>query len=216
MYIIIVGGGKIGYHLARSLLSKGHEILIVEKERSRFLELSSEFGENVVLGDGADSKILKEIGCNRADVLVAVTGEDEDNLVICQMAKILYMTPKIIARVNNPENEEILTILGVDVAISVTRIINNIITKTVDKSILLPLLPIKEGKVEIVQTEISSSSKIIGKPIMKINLPKDCIIICVIRGDNVIFPKGETILQEGDTIIAIVSREYEKELRDIL
>lgn len=215
MYIVIVGGGKVGYHLARSLLSKGHEIVIVEKERSMFLELSLEFGENVVLGDGADSKILKEIGCNRADVLVAVTGEDEDNLVICQMAKVLYMTPKTIARVNNPENEALLTILGVDVAISATRIINNIITKTVDKSILLSLLPIKEG-IEIVQTEILSGSKIIGKPIMKINLPKDCIIICVIRGDNVILPKGDTTLHEGDTIIAIVSHKYEKELRDLL
>jgi len=216
MYIIIVGGGKVGYHLARSLMSKGHEILIVEKERSRFLELSLEFGENVVLGDGSDSRVLKQIGCNRADVLVAVTGEDADNLVICQMAKILYMTPKTIARVNNPENEEILTILGVDVAISATRIINNIITKTVDKSVLLPLLPIKEGKIDIVQTEVSSNSKIIGKPIMNINLPKDCIIICAIRGDNVILPRGDTVLQEGDTIIAIVSQEYEKELRDLL
>jgi len=216
MYVIIVGGGKIGYHLARSLLSQGHEVLVVEKDKSRYQELSAEFGENVIWGDGANSRVLKEMGCNRADVLVAVTGADQDNLVICQMAKVLYMTPKTIARVNDPDNEEILKSLGVDVTISGTRMINNFISKTVDKNVFLPLIQIKEGQVEIVQAELSSRSPIAGRAINQVHLPKDCIIICTVRKDEVVLPKGNTVLKDGDIVIAIVTKEKEKELRSLL
>lgn len=216
MYVIIVGAGKLGYYLSKSLLAESHEILLVEKDKARFQELAGEFGESIVWGDGAEARTLKEIGANRADVFVAVTGDDEDNLVICQMAKIMYMVGRTIARVNDPKHEEIFTSLGIDATVSTTRVINNIISQEVDAGSLLPLLAIKGGKIEIIETELSSDSQFVAKAIADINLPDECIIISVIRGDDVIVPKGNTVLKSGDTIIVLTSKEKEAELKKIL
>ena len=216
MYVIIVGAGKLGYNLTKSLLAENHEVLLVEKDKSRYQELTSGFGENIVWGDGAEARTLKEIGVNRADVLVAVTGDDEDNLVICQMAKIMYMVPRTIARVNDPKNEEIFTSLGIDATVSTTRLINNIISQEVDAGSLLPLLALKGGKIEIIETELSSDSKLVNKAIADVNLPDECIIISVIREDDVIVPKGNTVLKSGDTIIALAAKEKEAELKKFL
>lgn len=216
MYVIIVGAGKLGYYLSKSLLAESHEILLVEKDKARFQELTGEFGESIVWGDGAEARTLKEIGANRADVFVAVTGDDEDNLVICQMAKIMYMVGRTIARVNDPKHEEIFTSLGIDATVSTTRVINNIISQEVDAGSLLPLLAIKGGKIEIIETELSSDSQFVDKSIADIFLPDECIIISVIRGDDVIVPKGNTVLKSGDTIIVLTSKEKEAELKKIL
>jgi trk system potassium uptake protein TrkA len=216
MYVIIVGAGKLGYHLAKNLLAESHEILLVEKDKGRYNELIGEFGENIVWGDGAEARILKEIGVNRADVLVAVTGDDEDNLVICQMAKIMYMIPRTIAKVNDPKHEEIFTSLGIDATVSSTRVINNIISQEVDAGSLLPLLALKGGKIEIIETELSSDSALVDKAIADVKLPDECIIISVIRGEDVIVPKGNTILKSSDTIIALASKEKEAELKKLL
>lgn len=216
MYVIIVGAGKLGYYLSKSLLAESHEILLVEKDKARFQELAGEFGESIVWGDGAEARTLKEIGANRADVFVAVTGDDEDNLVICQMAKIMYMVGRTIARVNDPKHEEIFTSLGIDATVSTTRVINNIISQEVDAGSLLPLLAIKGGKIEIIETELSSDSQFVDKSIADIFLPDECIIISVIRGDDVIVPKGNTVLKSGDTIIVLTSKEKEAELKKIL
>ncbi|MCX7918390.1 MAG: NAD-binding protein [bacterium] len=215
MYVIVVGGGKVGYNLTKVLLAEGHEVLLVEKDPARYTKLNEELGETVILGDGAELETLKVTGMNRADVLVAVTGSDEDNLIICQMAKIVYFIPKTIARVNDPKNEEIMQMLGIDVTVNSTRIINTLIEEKVDSSMVIPLLSLQGGNVEIVKIELSKDAPVVNKQIQKIQLPNDCILIAVIRERTVVIPKGETELKPGDTIIAIIPSSSREQFREL-
>jgi trk system potassium uptake protein TrkA len=207
MYVIVVGGGRIGSNLTKLLLSEKHEVLLVEKEPARYRKLSDDFGESVILGDGAELGTLMDMGVNRADVLVAVTGADQDNLIICQLAKVLYLIPRTIALVNDPKNEELFRNLGVDSVVSSTSIIGALIEEKIDAGMVIPLLALKGGDMEIFQTELPSDSPLVGKKISKLTLPDDCIIVAAFRGNEVIIPKGETILKEGDTIITLIKKE---------
>jgi trk system potassium uptake protein TrkA len=207
MYVIIVGGGQVGYSLARMLISEKHEVLLVEKDSQRYNKLSEELGEQVILGDGTELDTLMDMGVNRADVLAAVTGTDQDNLIICQMAKILYLIPRTIARVNDPQNEEVFQNLGVDATVSSTRIIGSLIEEKIDAGMLIPLLALRGGEVEIFQTQLSPDSLLVNKKISKLSLPQDCIIIAALRENQVIIPKGDTVLMENDTIITLVGKE---------
>jgi len=200
MYIIIVGGGDVGLSLTRLLQEEEHEVVLVEKDPTRFAKLSEELGESVILGDGAELGTLLDMGANRADVLVAVTGTDQDNLVICQLAKLIYLIPRTIAKVNDPKNEELFSSLGVDATVSSTRTIASLIEEKIDAGMAIPLLAFKEGGVEIFKTELSKESSLI-------KLPKDCIIIAGLRGNEVIIPRGDTRFREGDTIIMLIRKE---------
>lgn len=215
-FIIVVGAGKTGYNLTKLLIAEGHEVLLVEKDKARYFELNAELGENIFFGDAGESEILKAIGTNRANVVVAATGDDDTNLVICQMAKIMYMIPRTIARISNPKNEDIFSSLGVDNVVNTTKMVNSLIEKEVDAGMLIPVMEIKGGKVEIVETEISSDSPVINKVIRDIKLPEDCLIVSVIRGEDVIFPHGNTQLKAGDTVLALTTKEQKEELRKIL
>lgn len=215
-FVIVVGAGKTGYNLTKLLMEEGHEVLLVEKNKSRYFELNNELGENIFLGDASESEVLKNIGTNRANVLVAVTGDDDTNLVICQMAKIMYMIPRTIARISNPKNEDIFSSLGVDNVVNTTQIVNSLIEKEVDAGMIVPVMELKGGKVEIVETEISSNSPVVNKQIKDIRLPDDCLIVSIVRGDDVIFPHGNTILEKNDTVMALVSKDKKAELRKIL
>lgn len=143
MYVIVVGGGQVGINLLKLLQAEGHEVLLVEKESGRYSQLVEELGESVILGDGTELGTLMDTGANRADVLVAATGADQDNLIICQMAKILYYIPKTIARVNDPKNEEMFQTLGVDATVSATRIIGSLIEEKIDPGLAIPLMALK-------------------------------------------------------------------------
>jgi trk system potassium uptake protein TrkA len=168
-------------------------------------------------GDGSTVEVLKEAGVNRADVIVAATGNDEDNLVICQVAKLVFLRPRTIARVNNPRNEELFTGLGVDASISATKIINAIIEEQVKAGdMMIPLLTLKEGDVEIVEVELTRSSHILKKKIKDLSLPPGSIFIAVIRGKEVIIPSGETEFQPEDKVLALVKRTSEQALREML
>ncbi len=216
MFIIVVGAGKMGLSLTRLLISEGHEVLLVEKEKERYNELYQELGENISMGDAAESDVLKNIGTNRANVVVAVTGDDETNLVICQMAKIMYMIPRTIARISNPKNEDIFSTLGVDNVVNTTKIVNSIIEKEVDPGMLVPILEMKGGKVEIIETEVASNSLILKKAIKDIKFPEECLIVSIVRDEEVVFPHGNTVLQQGDTVMILVSKEKRSELRKLL
>ncbi|HSR12171.1 MAG TPA: TrkA family potassium uptake protein, partial [Thermodesulfobacteriota bacterium] len=153
MYIIVVGAGKVGYHLTKLLLSQGHEVMLIEKDRVKVSAMMDELGESVLSGNGSTVATLREAGANRADAVVAVTGHDEDNLVICQLCKMLFFTPRTIARVNNPANEGTFWTLGIDVTVSATRLINAIIQEQVTSpDLLTPLLTMRGGDTDIVQT----------------------------------------------------------------
>lgn len=207
MYIVIVGGGDVGLSLTRLLQEEEHEVVLVEKDPPRYAKLSDELGEAVILGDGAELGTLLDMGANRADVLVAVTGTDADNLVICQLAKLIYLIPRTIAKVNDPKNEELFSSLGVDATVSSTGIIASLIEEKIDAGMTIPLLTFKECGVEIFKTQLSTESAIINKKISQLDLPKDLIIIAAMRGRQVIIPRGDTVFLPGDTVIMLIRQE---------
>lgn len=213
MYIIVVGAGKVGYNLIKQLMAQDHEVLLVEKDPSVFNKLYEELKEIVFYGDGTELSTLKEIGTNRADVLVAATGSDEDNLVICQMAKLMFLLPRTIARVNDPKNEDIMQTLGIDTTVSGTSAINRMIQSQVDPAAAIPLLTLKDTNVEIVQMEIPEHSIIVNKRVRDLDLPLDSILVAAIRGNQVIIPKGDTVLEASDTIIGLTRKESREVFR---
>jgi trk system potassium uptake protein TrkA len=217
MYIIVVGGGKIGYNLTKFLLSAKHEVLLIEKDEARAASLVATFGESVMAGDGSRVPTLREGGANRADVLVAVTGADEENLVICQVAKTVFKSPRTIARVNDPRDEGLFSSMGVDATVSSTRVITALIEEQVNADdMIIPLLTLRAGNVEIIEMALSVDSKIIGKQIREIHLPEGARIIAILRGDEVIVPTGESKLISNDKILALVKKEVEPWLRKLL
>jgi trk system potassium uptake protein TrkA len=217
MYIIIVGAGKVGYHLTKLLLSQGHEVMLIENDKSKVAGLMDELGDSVIYGDGSTMETLCEAGANRADVIVAVTGHDEDNLVICQLSKMMFFGPRTIARVNNPRNEETFWGLGIDATVSATKLINAIIQEQVRApDMLIPLLTIHGGDVEIEQTIISPASPVVNKKIKDLVLPMGTLFITIIRGEEVLIPRGDTELREDDQVIVLVRKVHEAVLRQIL
>lgn len=215
MYIIIVGGGNVGYYLAKALVKTAHEVLVLEKNRLTHRTISEELGEVVMQGDGCEVRIMEEAGAERADAIVAVTGDDEDNLVICQMAKMQFNVPRTIARVNDPRNEALFHRLGIDATVSSTKIIYNLIEQEIETDEVIPLAALRRGNIEIVEIEIGPKSPVLNRAIQSLALPTDALVISVIRLEHAMLPTAETTLQVGDTAIALVTADKEHELRDV-
>ena len=215
MYAIIAGGGKVGYYLARDLMSEGHEALLIEKDKSRAAELFEELGDVAVRGDACEMRTMKQYGMERADVVVATTGDDEDNLVICQMAKRRFGVPRTIARVNNPKNEEIFQKLGIDQTVSSTRIIFNLLERQMETNQLVPIAALKRGNIEIVEVDLGEASPVIGRQIGGLKLPPNALIISIIRDDHALIPHVNIELRAQDSLIALVGTDEEPELRQV-
>ena len=213
MYIIIGGGGDVGYYLTRDLLAHGHEVLLLEKSASRQQLLSEELGESVIRGDACEARTMEEAGGRRADVVIAVTGDDEDNLVICQVAKKRYKVNRTIARLNNPKHADIFYKLGIDVTVSPTKSILSLIEAELPSSRFVQLMTLKSAGLEIVEVRVPNDSPLIGKALRDINLSRSSNIVLVIRDKQPVFPAAETEIQAGDDIFALVNREGEDELR---
>ncbi len=217
MYVIVVGGGKVGYYLTKSLLSEGYEVVLTEKEKRRADELTDELSESVVVrGDGCEAMFLAQIGTHRADVLVAVTGDDEDNLVSCQMAKAKFQVPRTIARVNNPKNQVIFQKLGIDVTVSATNIILSLLEQEIPRHSFVNLIQLKQAGMEIVEVEIPQKSPSAGKRLREFGLERDMYISAILRGDGSITPSADTELQAGDKIYALIRDTKETEFRALL
>jgi trk system potassium uptake protein TrkA len=217
MYIVVIGGGKVGYYLARALLDEGHEILVVEKDADRTKFICSELGSVCVRGDGCEVATLTEVGTGRADMFIAITGDDEDNLVACQVAKHKFNVPRTIARINNPKNETIFKELGIDVAVSSTNIILESIEEEVPTHPLTHLLDIRDRGLEIVEVKIPPDSKTVGKPVKELSLPPESKLFLVIpKQEKPRVPTANTILQAEDQIIAVTTPESEEALRTAL
>lgn len=216
MYIIVVGGGKVGYYLAKSLVNEGHEVLVIERDQRKCDAMAEELGSVVLRGDGAEAAVLAEAGANRADVVVAVTGDDEDNLVICQMAKKRFNVSRTVARINNPKNERIFGLLGIDATVSSTNLIMSQLEQEIPQHALVHLLTLKHANLEIVEAEIAPEAKVVGKSLKELTLPKDCIISMIIRDGNLIIPTGATTFEPGDEVVALTKIENEEALRRIL
>jgi trk system potassium uptake protein TrkA len=213
MYIIIGGGGEVGYYLTRNLLKQGHEVLLMEKDPVRFQSLGDELGQSIFKGDACEARMLEEAGARRADVVIAVTGEDEDNLVICQVAKQRFNVGRTIARLNNPRNDHLFQKLGIDVTVSPTRSILSLIETELPGRRFVSLMTLKRAGLEIVELNIPAISPVVGKKLSQINLPRRCNLALIIRDQEPIFPTGETELQANDDVYALVTGEGEEELR---
>ena len=214
MYIIVIGGGKVGFHLAKALLAEGHELLVIERDRERVDYISSELGSIGILGDGCEATTLMEAGTGRADMLIAVTGDDEDNLVSCQMAKHKFKVPRTVARCSNPKNQALFRRLGIDVTVSSTDVIMESIQQEVPTHTLTHLFSIRDKGVEVVEIKIPADSKIVGKKVKDIALPPGSVLALVIRRDQrplVVSP--ETVIQVGDQVIALTPDSSEEQLK---
>src|SRR5918996_2503781 len=163
MYVVVVGGGKVGYYLTRELLAAGHELVLLEKDAARARQIADEIGSIVLNRDGCEGKHLEEAGAKRAAIVAAVTGDDEDNLVVCQMAKHHFDVPRTIARVNNPKNEELFRHLGVDEIISPTRMILGSIEQDIPVHELLHLAQLEGGQLEVIEAQIANDSPAVGR-----------------------------------------------------
>jgi len=217
MYIVVIGGGRVGYYLSKALIDEGHEVVIVEKS-ARFCEIiKEEMGSICVQGDGCEAATLADIGTGRADMFIAVTGDDEDNLVACQIAKHKFNVPRTIARIRNPANEIIFKKLGIDVTVSSTNIILEQIEEVVPTHPLTHLLTIEDKGLAIIEVKIQAESTAIGKPIKELSLPKGSrlALICPVDGKHRT-PTAITTLQAGDRVIAITPSESEEALRTAL
>ena len=209
MFVLVVGGGKVGYYLAKELLDSGHEVALMEKDPDRARQIADEIGSIVIPHDGCEGKYLGEAGANRADAVAAVTGDDEDNLVICQMAKHHFDVPRTIARVNNPKNEALFRHLGVDELISPTRMILGSIEQDIPVHELLHLAALGEGELELIEAHLQTGSPAIGRAPRDLEIPEGCSLFAVIR-DGVASPlRPDTVLREGDKVIAIGKQECE-------
>ena len=213
MYVIIVGGGKVGYYLTKELLAAGHELVLMEKDATRARQISDEVGSIVLNRDGSEGTHLEEAGAKRAAIVAAVTGDDEDNLVICQMAKHHFAVPRTIARVNNPRNEELFRHLGVDEIISPTRMALAAIEQDIPVHELLHLARLQGGgDLQLLEAQIGDDSPAIGRHPSDIDLPDGCSIFVLIRG-NAAQPIGpDTVFQTGDKVLAVSRTECEVEL----
>ncbi len=217
MYIIVVGGGKVGYYLTKSLLEQGHEVLVIEEDPRKCAMLTDELGANVLQGDGCDASSMAKAGMGRADVVAAVTGDDEDNLVVCQVAKHKFHVPRTIARINNPKNERIFHKLGIDVTVSSTELILSQIEQVIPAQSLVNLLSLRSVGVNFVELELPPDSPALGRPLRELGIPDDCILALVIRqGKEAMIPYGDTVLEAGDQVIAVTSEASEETLRQIL
>jgi trk system potassium uptake protein TrkA len=212
MYVIIVGAGKVGRNLARELINKEHEVTLIESSRARYLMLEEEFEHGVHYGDATELLVLERAGIQRADLVVAVTGDDEDNILVCQVAKEKYLCDRIIARVNNPRNHDHFKLLGIQPAVSATDLILRLIEHEVPRYGLVHLLALEEERLEIIELEVLEGAPSIGERVADIALPEGSLIISVLRGRSGFVPKADTVLQEGDQVLLVLDPGLEESI----
>ncbi len=216
MKTIIVGGGKVGFYLAKALLEQDCSVTIIERDREQCRFCANSLDAEIICGDGTDDEILRVCGGENADAIIAVMGQDENNLVCCQLAKRLFGIRKTIAKVNNPKNAEALKLLGVDIVISATDSIIRSLEHEVDIHSIKQLIPINNGEASLLEINLPQDYSMDGTPLMELKLPYDCNIVCINRGGHTIIPRGKTTLKSGDTLLVVALGEEERELRKAL
>ena len=215
-YAVIVGGGKIGYYLTRSLINNNYEVLLMDKNPITYRRLSADLGDVVMQGDGCDPLMLKLAGTARADLVVAVTGDDADNLVVCQMVAHCFGRPRIIARVNNPDHESLFHALGVHERVNGTAAILNLLGQKVGSGAVILLGALERSNIEAVELIVDESSPLVGAELADINLPKETLIISVIREEHAMLPNADTVFAQGDVLVALIPPELEAVLREFI
>jgi trk system potassium uptake protein len=212
MYVIVVGAGKVGWNLARELLDKDHEVTLIENNRRRFLTVEQELEHNVQYGDASELWVLERAGISRADMVIAVTGDDEDNMLICQVAKEKYLVDRIIARVNNPRNKQWFELLGVRPVVSATDLILRLIEHEVPEYGLVHLLDLPEQRLEIIELLLPENSRAAGVRVGDLEMPEGSLLISVLRESGGFVPGPDTVLEAGDEILAVLDPRVEEDL----
>ncbi len=216
LYAIVVGGGRVGYFLARALLENNVEVAIIEASKEIFELVSLQVDCPVILGDGSSTRVLELAGAQRCNVFVAVTNHDQDNLIACQLAKQQFGVPKTIARVKNPKNEALMQQLGVDITVSSTSIITSVIQSELPHSRIRQVLDLRAGQLELMEYRLDGSSPVAGKHLREVKIPTDSIIVSITRSGEAIVPRGETAFAPGDVVLTLVKIPAEPALRRAL
>jgi trk system potassium uptake protein len=204
MYVVIVGAGKVGWNLARELIQKGHEVTLVESDPQRYGVVEEELEHSVQYGDGSELWVLERAGIERADLVIAVTGDDEDNILISQVAREKYGVERIVARCNNPRNLQHFELLGVKPAVSATDLILRLIEHEVPKYGLVHLLDLPQERLEIIELEVGADAPGAGKKVRDLGLPDGSLVISILRDGAGFVPAGDSVVQAGDEVLVVL------------
>ena len=209
MYVLIVGAGKVGWNLARELIAKNNEVTVVESSPRRYAVVEEELEHSVQYGDGSELWVLERAGIERADLVIAVTGDDEDNILICQVAREKYGVERVVARCNNPRNMQHFELLGIKPTISATDLILRLIEHEVPKYGLVHLLDLPEERLEIIELEVADDAEAVGKKVMDLGLPDGSLVISILRDGGGFVPAGDSIVQAGDEVLLVLDAALE-------
>ncbi len=216
MYFVIAGGGQVGFHLARALIEAGHEVMIIEEERRRAQWIQEQLGSVVIHAPADEGRYQLEAGCTRADAVIAVTGEDPVNLVVCQMALIHCGVPRVIARVNDPKNEIVFKKLGIEETVSSTRVLMGVIEQELPMRGLVPIMPLVTPGLELVEAEVEPNSPSAGKALRELGFPQGATVGAIVRRKQLVRANPEQRIEPGDRLIVITPTELEAEVRKVL
>lgn len=216
MYFVVAGGGEVGYHLSKALLESGHEVMIIERDRKRAVWIEEQLGSVVINAPADEGKYQIQAGCQRADAVLAVTGDDEDNLIISQLAKLKCGANRVIARVNNPKNEIVFKAMGIDETLSSTRVLMGVIEQELPTGGFMPLMPLTGSHLELIEAEIAVGTPPAGKAISTLGLPKGSLIGGIVRKGEILQAHGDTTLEVGDRVIVFAPTAAEQQVREAL
>jgi trk system potassium uptake protein TrkA len=212
MYAIIVGAGKVGRNLARELIDKEHEVTLIESSRACYLAIEAEFEHAAHYGDATELWVLERAGIQRADLVIAVTGDDEDNILICQVAREKYGVERVIARCNNPRNLQHFKLLGVTPAVSATDLILRLIEHEVPRYGLLHLLDLPQERLEIIEIEVASGSQAAGKTVKELGIPDGSLVISILRDGTGFVPLADSVVEAGDEVLLVLDSGLEEKI----
>jgi trk system potassium uptake protein TrkA len=215
MYVIIVGAGKVGWNLARELIEKDHEVTLIEGDRERYVAVEQELEHNIHYGDASELWVLERAGISRADLVIAVTGDDEDNMLICQVAKEKYLVDRTIARVNNPRNRQWFDLLGIRPSVSATDLILRVIEHEVPEYGLVHLLDLPQERLEIIELLLGADSRVAGRKVGDLEMPEGTLLISVLREGRGFVPGPDTVLKSGDEVLAVLDPGVEEDLKAV-
>jgi trk system potassium uptake protein len=212
MYVLIVGAGKVGWNLARELIEKENEVMVVESNRHRYEVVEEELEHNIQYGDGTELWVLERSGIERADLVIAVTGDDEDNILICQMAREKYGVDRVISRCNNPRNLQHFHLLGVKPAVSATDLILRLIEHEVPRYGLLHLLDLPQERLEIIEVEVTPGSPAAGKQVPELGMPDGSLVISILRDGTGFVPLADSVVEAGDEVLLVLDTGLEDKI----
>jgi trk system potassium uptake protein TrkA len=209
VYVVVVGAGKVGWNLTRELIDRGNEVTVVESEAARYATVEEELEHSVQYGDGSELWVLERAGIERADMVIAVTGDDEDNILICQVAREKYGVDRVIARCNNPRNLQHFELLGVKPAVSATDLILRLIEHEVPRYGLLHLLDLPQERLEIIEVEVARGSEADGAKVKELDLPDGALAIAILRDGAGFVPLADSVIEAGDEVLVVLDSGLE-------